>query len=109
MSRRKDSKFAEETSARIQALQEERLVIQKKTFTKWVNSFLVKVSQTIKSLTGPLEIHPNGDPFLFAGSNGNRGFVRRSGGRKEALKTLGNNFGRKIGQAEYWKNESTQN
>lgn len=30
---------------RIKALQEERLHIQKKTFTKWINSFLLKVSQ----------------------------------------------------------------
>ena len=28
---------------RIRALRDERLYIQKKTFTKWVNSFLIKV------------------------------------------------------------------
>lgn len=33
---------------RIKALQEERLHIQKKTFTKWINSFLLKVTaQTV--------------------------------------------------------------
>lgn len=33
---------------RIKALQEERLHIQKKTFTKWINSFLQKVSSAVK-------------------------------------------------------------
>jgi hypothetical protein len=34
---------AEFEKSRIKALQEERLHIQKKTFTKWINSFLQKV------------------------------------------------------------------
>lgn len=33
-------------TGRIKALQEERLGIQKKTFTKWMNSFLSKVRDT---------------------------------------------------------------
>ncbi|XP_022090941.1 spectrin beta chain, non-erythrocytic 5-like isoform X2 [Acanthaster planci] len=35
---------------RIQALQEERIKIQKKTFTKWVNSFLEKANLRVKDL-----------------------------------------------------------
>ena len=37
---------------RIQALQEERIKIQKKKFTKWVNSFLEKVRLTAISVIG---------------------------------------------------------
>jgi hypothetical protein len=34
-------------TARIKALQDERMHIQKKTFTKWINSFLSKVKWTL--------------------------------------------------------------
>ncbi|XP_013777045.2 LOW QUALITY PROTEIN: spectrin beta chain, non-erythrocytic 1-like [Limulus polyphemus] len=45
---REDSKFE---TGRIKALQEERLYIQKKTFTKWVNSFLLpKARVEVKDL-----------------------------------------------------------
>lgn len=40
---------------RIKALQEERLHIQKKTFTKWINSFLLKVKHFL--LNSPLYIY----------------------------------------------------
>ncbi|CRK98512.1 CLUMA_CG011868, isoform A [Clunio marinus] len=35
---------------RIKTLQEERLYIQKKTFTKWMNSFLVKAKMEVEDL-----------------------------------------------------------
>ncbi|KAK0095710.1 hypothetical protein PV326_007617 [Microctonus aethiopoides] len=35
---------------RIKALQEERLHIQKKTFTKWINSFLLKARMEVEDL-----------------------------------------------------------
>jgi hypothetical protein len=38
---------------RIRALRDERLLIQKKTFTKWVNSFLAKTK---------IEVRPRRDP-----------------------------------------------
>ena len=41
--RRLDDDNHDFEKGRIRALRDERLYIQKKTFTKWVNSFLIKV------------------------------------------------------------------
>ncbi|CAL8090883.1 unnamed protein product [Orchesella dallaii] len=48
MSQREDALKFE--TGRIKALQEERLHIQKKTFTKWMNSFLVKARMEVEDL-----------------------------------------------------------
>lgn len=45
---------------RIKVLQEERQYIQKKTFTKWVNSYLNKVKDQWRN--------PIGSPFIVIGS-----------------------------------------
>ena len=44
---------------RIKALQEERLHIQKKTFTKWMDSFLQKVCQITYVFDFCFEFFPN--------------------------------------------------
>ena len=48
MTQREDTLRFEQ--GRIKALQEERLHIQKKTFTKWINSFLLKARMEVEDL-----------------------------------------------------------
>ena len=53
---------------RIRALRDERLYIQKKTFTKWVNSFLIKVRIEVSYFfyQQELRLHIN---FLLSAAN----------------------------------------
>jgi len=41
---------------RIRALRDERLLIQKKTFTKWVNSFLAKTKIEVRQARSTLRL-----------------------------------------------------
>lgn len=91
---------------RIKALQEERLHIQKKTFTKWMNSFLQKVGVT-QVYQPKLDVIYNVHT-LFIGENGGGRFVPGLGGWQETSQIVGDHFRGKARQTKQRTYEGTQ-
>ena len=96
---------AEFEKSRIKALQEERLHIQKKTFTKWINSFLQKVKKNSNNRLGMWMTNCE----LFAGPDGRGRSVHRSSRWKEAFEAPRDHLWREAWKAKQWPNAGTQN
>lgn len=91
---------------RIKQLKNERIHIQKKTFTKWVNSYLNRVSLFYSIST---YIPANTNFTLISGSFGDPRLVHRLWRWHPPNEILGNHKWRKTWQAESRTNASTEN